>query len=113
MNRRVGHQNCGDRVGFLYWVVVLLLSSHGTFDSVNECIFNHKHNAEYTNVDLLYIFDLNRIQFNSQNELHCLFLYACLLNHSAVLQTELRLPILLSHPVSLHYNKRADIVHGV
>ena len=39
--------------------------------------------------------------------------YACLLGHSTVHQAELRLAIRFSHPVILHNNKRADIIHDV
>ena len=38
------------------------------------------------------------------NALNASFLYACLLGHSAVRQTELRLAIRLSHPVLLHHD---------
>ena len=49
---------------------------------------------------------------NSATFYCCLFiLYVCLLGHSAVRQTEPLPAIRLSHPVLLHYNKRADTVH--
>ena len=40
-----------------------------------------------------------------------LFLYAYLLGHFAMRQTELRLAMLLSQLVLFHYNKRANIIH--
>ena len=40
-------------------------------------------------------------------------LYACLLCRSTARQTEPRPAIRLSHPVLLHYNERADIVHDM
>ena len=43
------------------------------------------------------------------NALNASFLYACLLGHSAVRQTELRLAIRLSHLVLLHH----DILLGI
>ena len=57
---------------------------------------------------------MNRNTCNSAT-FYCYFfiLYACLLGHSAVRQTEPRPAIRLSHPVLLHYNKRADIVHDM
>ena len=45
--------------------------------------------------------------------LNASFLYAGLLGHLSILQTKPRLIIRLSHPVILHCNKKADIIHDM
>ena len=47
------------------------------------------------------------------NALNASFLYACLLGHFAVRQTELRLATRLSHLVLLHHDKKANIIHDM